>query len=222
MEKQTFLLMRSSRRTLAIEITPDASLVVRAPRRLPLKDIQRFIASRENWIEQKQAEALARPKPTAKQYVDGETFMLMGKMCFLRLVDFDSAEVDFDGRLLLARKALPHAHEALTKWYRKQARLIFAERVKKFGLIMNCHPAGIRITSPGRRWGSCGVTNSLNFNWRLIMAPPEILNYVVVHEIAHITHKNHGSEFWKRVETFIPDHHIARRWLRENGHLLEV
>jgi predicted metal-dependent hydrolase len=87
---------------------------------------------------------------------------------------------------------------------------------------MGCRPSGIRITSPQRRWGSCGVTDCLNFNWRLVMAPPEIIDYVIVHELAHIRHKSHGPEFWELVAEFYPNHRKARRWLKDNGHLLEI
>jgi len=221
-KQQTFLLIRSSRRTLAMEIQPDATLVVRAPKRLPLKEIQRFIASHDDWINRKRAQATSRPQPIAKEFIEGEIFLVTGKSCSLFIVGDTHRDVDFDGRLLLSAQALPYAREAITKWYRKQARTIFFDRVQEYARIMGCHPAGIRITSPRRRWGSCGTTNYLNFNWRLIMAPPEIIDYVVIHELAHIRHKQHRPDFWDNVAEFAPEHRKARRWLKENGHLLDI
>ena len=217
----TFLLIRSARRTLTMEIKPDATVVVRAPKRLPLREIQRFIASHDDWINRKQSQARSRPQPQAKEFVDGEKFLITGNSCELLVVGGTSKDVDFDGRLLLSAQALPHAREAVTKWYRKQARAIFNDRVQEYSRIMGCRPAGIRITSPRRRWGSCGIKNCLNFNWRLVMAPPEIIDYVVIHELAHIKHKHHGRDFWDFVEEFAPRHRKTRLWLKEHGHSLD-
>ena len=116
--QNTFLLIRSARRTLAMEIKPDATLVVRAPKRLPLREIQRFIASHDDWINRKQSQARSRPQPQAKEFVDGEKFLITGNSCELLVVGGTSKDVDFDGRLLLSAQALPHAREAVTKWYR--------------------------------------------------------------------------------------------------------
>ncbi len=217
----TFLLIRSARRTLALEIKPDATLVVRAPRRTPLKQVQKFVESHDDWINRKQAEVLNRPRAPEKRFVEGEEFLLQGKSCRLRLVDSPAKAVDFDGRLLLSRHALPQAKEAVIKWYKSHARGILTDRVKKFAAIMGCRPSTIRITSPQRRWGSCGVHSSLNFNWRLVMAPPEIIDYVVVHELAHIRHRGHGREFWSFVEAFAPDCRRHRKWLSDYGHTLD-
>lgn len=221
-KQQTFLLIRSSRRTLAMEIKPDATLVVRAPTRLPMREIQRFVASHDDWINRKKAQATSRPQSPAKEFVDGEKFLVTGKSCELLIVGDTHRDVDFDGRLLLSARALSYAREAVTKWYRKEARRIFSDRVQEYGRIMDCRPAGIRITSPRRRWGSCGTTNYLNFNWRLIMAPPEIIDYVAIHELAHIKYKHHGRDFWDFVTEFAPEHRKARLWLKHHGHSLDL
>ena len=217
----TFLLIRSARRTLALEIKPDATLVVRAPRRTPLGQIQKFVASHDDWINRKQAAAINRPRAPEKRFVEGEEFLLQGKACRLRLIDNPAKAVDFDGRLLLSMHAQPRAREAIIKRYRSRAREILTGRVEKFAAVMGCRPASIRITSPQRRWGSCGVNDTLNFNWRLVMAPPEIIDYVVIHELAHIRYKGHGRDFWGMVEAFEPAYRQARRWLRESGHTLD-
>ena len=204
-----------------MEVRTDATLVVRAPRRMPLREIHRFISSHEEWIERKTAEAIHRPQPPLKEFREGEGFLVTGKTCHLHIVSNATRDVDFDGRLVLSAKAVPCAREAITRWYRKQARILFTARVQHFAEVMRCQPVSIRITSPRRRWGSCGVYNSLNFNWRLIMAPPEIIDYVVVHELAHVRYKHHGPDFWDVVSKFHPDHRQAKRWLKDNGHLLE-
>ena len=221
-ENDIFLLIRSSRRTLALEIKPDATLVVRAPRRTPMKQIHHFIASHGDWISRKQAETIARPKPRVKQFIEGEEFLLQGKPCNLRLVAAPAQDVDFDGSLLLSISALPQARELVVKWYKVRAREAFSERVEKHAAVMGCYPAALRITSPRRRWGSCGATGSLNLNWRLVMAPREVIEYVVVHELAHLKHRHHGRDFWDFVEAFAPAYRRARLWLRDNGHTLDI
>jgi hypothetical protein len=221
-DSDIFLLIRSARRTLALEIMPDAAVLVRAPRRTPMKQIHHFIASHGDWISRKQAAVLERPRTAAKEYVEGEEFLFLGGTCRLSLVDAPSPEIDFDGRLCLSRHALPRARETLVKWYKAQARKAFSERVEKYAPAMGCQPAAIRITSPQRRWGSCGATGSLNLNWRLVMAPREVIEYVVVHELAHLKHRHHGRDFWDFVEAFAPDYRRHRKWLKDNGHHLEV
>ncbi len=217
----TFLLIRSARRTLALEIKPDATLVVRAPRRTPLGQIHKFVAIHDDWINRKQAAALNMPRVAEKLFVEGEEFLLQGKACRLRLVENAAPAVDFDGRLLLSIHTQPRARELIIKWYRARAREILTDRVVTFAAVMGCRPLSIRITSPRRRWGSCGVHGTLNFNWRLVMAPPEVIDYVVIHELAHIRHRGHGRDFWGFVETFYPACRRARIWLRESGHTLD-
>ena len=141
-----FLLIRSARRTLAIEIKPDATLVVRAPRRASMREINRFVESHGEWIIRKQAAALAYPRPRAKEFIDGEEFLLRGQSCRLILADAPSPAVDFDGRLLLSRRVLPRAREAVVKWYKSRARIIFTERVEKFA------PAAGLISTGGWSW----------------------------------------------------------------------
>ena len=205
-----------------MEIKPDATLVVRAPKRLPLREIRRFIGSHEQWITQKRAEAIARPKPAKKEFIDGEKFLVTGKTYFLSLIDSCPTDVAlFGDQLVLSTQTQRQPRDVLTKWYRSHARSIFTERVRHYANIMGCHPSMIRITSPGRRWGSCGPTNSLNFNWRLVMAPVEIIDYVVIHELVHVRHKHHRPDFWELVSVFAPGHRLARRWLKDNGHTLE-
>jgi predicted metal-dependent hydrolase len=218
----SFILVRSSRRTLAIEVKPDATLVVRAPKRLPEREIHRFVESHDDWIKRKRAEVLSRPILTPKEFIEGEEFLVLGQKCKLVLTNSASSKPVLAGdRLLFPEKILPIAREALTRWYRRLARGFLVERVQHFAEVMSCTPTTIRISNARRRWGSCGPTNSLNFNWRLIMAPPAIIDYVVVHELAHVMHKHHGPDFWDFVSLFCPGHKAARRWLKDNGRSLD-
>lgn len=105
-------------------------------------------------------------------------------------------------------------------WYREQARVFFTERVRRYSKTLNLFPTGLKITGARGRYGSCSYANSLNFSWRLIMAPIEVIDYVVVHELTHIKVKNHSKRFWDLLELFMPDYRIHLQWLKDNRHVM--
>lgn len=111
---------------------------------------------------------------------------------------------------------------ALVNKHKKYARKIFAARVAAFQPLTGGEYTSITIRDQKTRWGSCSGRGTLSFNWRLILAPPEILDYVVVHELCHLTHMNHSKEFWGLVGKVIPDYKERRKWLKENGHTLRL
>jgi len=102
----------------------------------------------------------------------------------------------------------------------ERCRKVVAERCERYAEITGCHPETIRISGARTRWGSCGAKGSVNLNWRLILTPPEVLDYVIVHELCHLAERNHSKRFWDRVEAAMPDYKSRRRWLKRNGHLL--
>jgi hypothetical protein len=103
---------------------------------------------------------------------------------------------------------------------RQKAREIISSSVQYWSSQMGVRYGRIAIREQRTRWGSCSQKGNLNFNWRLVLAPPEVRDYVVIHELCHLSHLNHSREFWARVEKFCPDYREQRRWLRENGHTL--
>jgi len=111
---------------------------------------------------------------------------------------------------------------ALEKRYRMAAREYIPKRVAHYQELTGGHYEKICIRDQQTRWGSCSSKGTLSFNYRLMLAPPRVLDYVVVHELCHLTHMNHSKEFWKMVESILPDYRIYRKWLKENGHTLHV
>ena len=111
---------------------------------------------------------------------------------------------------------------ALINKHKKYSRKIFESRVAYFQQFTGGNYISITIRDQKTRWGSCSGRGTLSFNWRLILAPPEILDYVVVHELCHLTHMNHSKEFWNLVGSVIPDYKTRRKWLKENGHTLRL
>ncbi|MFH0908569.1 MAG: SprT family zinc-dependent metalloprotease [bacterium] len=116
--------------------------------------------------------------------------------------------------------AAPVPGKSLEKWLRRQARSLVPAEVKAQAARMNLHPKGVTMRSQRTRWGSCSVRGHISLNWRLVMAPPEVLSYVVIHELAHLAEHNHGPGFWSLVATFCPDFRLHKKWLKQHAHLL--
>lgn len=124
--------------------------------------------------------------------------------------------VDGRIRIAVAPRRETEAGAALARWLRRQARRDITERVAARSKEMRQKPGRVYIRAQRTRWGSCTARHNLAFNWRLVMAPPEVLDYIVVHEIAHLAVPDHSTKFWLTVRSYCPDFERHRRWLREN------
>jgi predicted metal-dependent hydrolase len=215
-------IIRSKRKTIALIIKPDGSLVVRAPLQTADGVIMKFIRNNTNWIERKQAEARAARSLELKQYCAGEMFLYLGNPYPLEIVKEQKKPLLLEASFQLAEAAHPEAALAFERWYRNRAKHILTERVNVFASQYDLHYKGIKITSARTRWGSCSANGSLNFSWRLILAPMEAVDYVVVHELVHTVCHNHSKRFWKKVEEILPDYRERRKWLRNNGQRLSL
>ena len=166
--------VRSRRRTLALQVTREGELIIRAPFRLSDAAITRFVQKNSAWIEKHVRRAVSRPRPAPVSPEEEKR---------LRSLALDA----------------------------------FIERSVLYAAKMSVEFKKIRLNSAKTRWGSCGPQGNLSFNWRLIHAPTEVLDYVVVHELAHLIERNHSRRFWAKVAEFCPEYEKARKWLRENG-----
>ncbi len=110
----------------------------------------------------------------------------------------------------------------IKEWYKHQAVEIIRKRVEWFTELYALEYKSIKLTDAKKRWGSCGPSNSLNFSWRLIMAPMEVIDYVIVHELCHTVEKNHTKDYWVKVKTIIPDYMKRRDWLEKNQQMLDL
>ncbi len=215
-------LVRSKRRTLALVIERDGTLVVRAPLRMAEAEVRRFVEAKRNWIERKQAEA-AKEAVIPHRFVDGELFPFLGKLLPLRLVPDPEPALVMDGHgFRLSRSRQADGRALFVDWYRAQARNYIAARLEYFSHSHNMKPVGLRISSARTRWGSCSRKGTLSFTWRLVMAPPEVMDYVIVHELAHLHEMNHSPAFWALVEKMLPDYQQRRAWLKKNGNALQL
>ncbi len=172
--------IRSNRKTVAIQVNSDLSVTVRAPRSASEKDIEEILKKKEAWISKhiekiKKTKERLEAEPTEK---------------------------------LTREKVIALAEEALK---------VIPARVEYFARVIGVTYGKITIRNQKTRWGSCSSKGNLNFNCLLMLAPPEVLDYVVVHELCHRKQMNHSKAFWSEVEKVLPDYKEARKWLKEEG-----
>ena len=212
---------RKRKKTVSLQIGNRSEITVQAPVHMPAAEIQRFVEEKQAWIEKSlRRQAALQASHPKKAYETGEIFYHLGEACPLKSF-FDPLEnpgiVFRNNRFFLNCPPNRQMRKYyLTNWYRKQARQYLTRRVDFYSHLLRLACGGIRITSAEKRWGSCSEKNHLSFAFRLIMAPPKMVDYVVVHEIMHIREKNHSSKFWNLVLEVIPDYRNRRLWLREH------
>lgn len=216
-------IVRSRRKTVALLVTPEGRLEIRAPQRLPREQIDAIVAEKSAWIrkniERAQRTTAASP---AREIMDGSRIWFLGCTYPLYLVEKSAARVHFSSEFTMRRDALPKAAALLSAWYKNQARNILTERTELYARQFGLKYRSLRITSARTRWGSCSRLDALSFTWRLVMAPLEIIDYIVVHELAHVIEKNHSRAFWTQVERMLPDYRTRRKWIKTNSRLLDL
>ena len=206
---------------IALIIERDGTLTVRAPLRVSRAQIESFVRQKTDWIDR----TLLKMKAAGispKQYVDGEKFLFRGSSFDLELVRPQRPALKFEDGFRLSNTSQKRGEQVFTRWYKDRAFEIISERAAKFSAQYDFSPKQVKITSARTRWGSCSPKGTLNFTWRLVMAPQDVIDYVVVHELAHLRVKNHSQEFWKVVESILPGYKLQRKWLRDNGEKLSL
>ena len=173
------LLVRSSRKTLAVQIRTDGTVIARAPLRMPKDRILCFLSEKASWIRMQQGRMQEREK--------------------------------------MRQQARIHLDAAQEKELRERAKSVLAQRTAYFARQIGVTYGKITVRDQKTRWGSCSQTGNLNFNFRLILAPSEVLDYVVVHELCHRRQMNHSTQFWQEVAQVLPDYRKRKAWLTENG-----
>jgi predicted metal-dependent hydrolase len=213
-------IIRTNRKTIALIVQKDGSLVIRAPLHMPELFINDFINKHTEWINKTQKNILSSQEQR-KKYINGETFFFLGKEYPLKIVSNQKAPLSFNGEIFyLSHSALPKAEIVFIYWYKKQARKIISDLVDELAQSFGFSYQKIRISSARTRWGSCSSKNTLSFTYRLIMTPPEVVKYVVIHELVHTRVKNHSKSFWTSVERILPDYKKDKNWLKKNGNRL--
>jgi len=198
-------IIRSRRKTIALQVSHDARLIVRVPYYTSERLIRKVINEKRLWILKKQEQAKEKYKKVcSKKFVNGERFLFLGNSYKLHIVDdFDLSLIFNNEIFFLSKKILNKAKEVFIKWYKEQAYKNFSERAAIYSKISGITYNKLKITNARKRWGSCSSKGNLNFTWRLIMAPLQVIDYVIVHELVHIKEKNHSKNFWNNVRIIL-------------------
>ncbi len=211
-------IVRSNRSSISLQINASGELIIKAPILIPNFVIQKFIETKRDWIE-KTFEKVNVHRPIKKEYKENEEFLYLGKPYKLQF--YIGTEIKTQEDNLLFPKALEfRIKKELENWYLKNAKEIISKRVGIRAKEMHTEYKSIMFSDTISKWGTCTHNNRLQFNWRLIMAPLMVLDYVVIHELAHTTEKNHARDFWNRVSVFTPAYRQHRKWLSVHQKLL--
>lgn len=213
-----YKLIRSNRRTMALQILPNATLVVKAPFFLPKSQIDKFVERHMDWIKKK-SEVVKQRKTKERGYKEGEEFLYLGKSYRLKIGSYK--EIEFkNGNLLFPNFLLFRIKKELDAWYINQAKKFITEQLNYYAEEMKTEYRGLTFSDTHSKWGSCTHDNRLQFSWRLIMAPILVINYVIIHELAHTFEKNHSRAFWSKVRLYNPSYKQQIKWLKSNGNSL--
>lgn len=230
----TFVLKRSDRaRHFRMQIGQDRQLTIVVPKRAMRFQIRRFVSEHQSWIKKQvkriqQEEAVHPPH----RYADGEQFYYFGEEVYLKIepqaLKRPKVAVKEDQMIVRLHKTvsksegLRQVKKVIETFYKKKAEEVIHDRLQFFNEHYSFKYNRVSLRNQKSRWGSCSRLKNLNFNWRLIMAPIEVIDYVVVHELCHLKQMNHSPKFWGLVEETIPDYKEVRKWLRKNEYLLKV
>jgi predicted metal-dependent hydrolase len=210
---------RSTRaRRVRVVVEPDGAVVVVLPPRARERDAEAALRELRPWIERKRAEAVARGARMARP--EG-TVPYLGELLELREEPARTrAHRRGDALLVPAEPAAQAA--AIERWYRARAREEVRPRLDASVAALGRSYARLTVRDQRTRWGSCSSAGAMSFNWRLLLAPPEVLDYVVWHEACHLVHMDHSPRFWALLEAHRPGYRVEQRWLRANGGALRL
>ena len=210
--------IRSNRRTLSISINEQAELIVRAPHKLSISKIHDFINEKAKWINKQQKIVNNRLSDSS---IDKNMVLFLGSLYPIKISMDQFKKLTFDGEeFIVGSSDQKLIHSSIKKWYKNKFREIAIPRLNYFADKYNLSVNQVRIKEQKTMWGSCSSRNNINLNYLLIMAPMNVIDYVIIHELAHTIHRNHSSNFWKTVESMMPNFKEAKTWLKDFGYKL--
>ncbi len=233
--KIEYSVKRSHQRNSAeVALDPELGVVVTCPNDLDENQVENLVIKKAPWILQKlkfTREGVA--KPSIREYVSGETYHYLGRRYRLKVIEDESIS-PYEVKLRAGRfriRVPPFSEEnsreivvpsALRWWFSNKAEKKLLERAKLYSSKIGVAPKKIVIKNQMKRWGSCTKDGVVHLNWRIIMAPMSVVDYVVAHELIHVDIDSHSKEFWKTLRTILPDYERRKEWLRVNGPSLFV
>ncbi|MFA5038802.1 MAG: SprT family zinc-dependent metalloprotease [Candidatus Omnitrophota bacterium] len=211
---------RKRKKTISLTVKRSGHVFVRFPSGLDLKEVEQFIHSKKTWLRQKLEASRQKDPAPAPGFFEGKPVPFLGEHFHLRLAPDENKarNVAFTGKeFILPEKLKDTGRSLFVSWYKEAAKDILTKTVRRFSETLKASPADIKVSLARKRWGSCSAGNTLNFSWRIAMLPQDIIDYIVVHEMAHLKQKNHGPLFWKTVASAIHDYKLRNEWLKDNS-----
>lgn len=222
-------LIRSKRKTADIVIERDGSLMVRVPEDTPVETVENIVHSKRLWIYKNLAEWRdLNATKVIREYRNGEGFLYLGRSYRLTLVAQQQQDLILkNGRLSLRRDIVDtgdseRIQSAFRDYYIKQGEQRISQRVAYYAPKVGVDIKSVSVKELGHRWGSCSPSGNLSFHWKCMMAPPTIIDYIVVHELCHRHHLDHTVAFWNELDKILPDYHDRKEWLKKNGAAMDV
>jgi len=203
-------------------------VTVRVPEWISDSSVEDLVTRKSLWIKRKLRDANLVTPYRSREYVSGESFSYFGKNYRLKVLEGDISSVKIQGEFIeavvpdfiVSKEEL--VRSLLIEWYQKQARQRLKEKTHRYAKIIQVEPRSVSVKDYKSRWGSCSVNGDISYNWRIVIAPHSIVDYVVVHELCHIREHNHSPEYWKHVGRVILDFKERRQWLRQNSKHLNI
>jgi predicted metal-dependent hydrolase len=217
------------RRNVDLSVGRDGGVVIAVPENLEEAKIVKIIQNKQAWIYKalKRKEATYKSHPP-KEYVSGEGFFYLGRKYRLKLLKHDQIEQNGrglkfqNGRFFLPHTLTPKGKEIFVQWYSRQAGEWIGRRVNSLKDRVAVEPESVGIRDLGLRWASCTHKGKMFFHWRVILLPPERIDYLIIHELVHIHEHNHSPAFYERLRRASPDHKQHEDWLRRYGDLYSL
>ena len=217
-----FRVIKSNRRkSYSVQVTDNGEVIIRVPYFFSEKDINGILNKHDKWIKNK-INFLSEINRKQNKYLRiGDTVFYLG-MKYKLIYKKDIKDFNFDNNFFFSSTDHDFIVRSLERFFREKGKVVLKERVDYYSRIYGLHYNKIKITGAKKRWGSCSIKKNLNFSWRLVMLPVEIIDYVVVHELSHLIEMNHSGKFWKHVERMMPDYRKRVIFLKKEGYKYSI
>jgi predicted metal-dependent hydrolase len=210
-------IVKTNRRTLALHISNTGELIVRAPLHCPNDLILNFIEEKKNWIKKKQDLVTQRLKTLSNNVLlPGNRIPFLGDFYKISINKDIKESVIFDNEFIFKSKSI--IQSSMLDWYKREAKNIIPGITECKAFKFNLGFSKIKINSAKKRWGSCTSRKNINFSWRLVLLPEEIIHYIVIHELAHLKILNHSKKYWQLVEKLLPNYKVYEEWIKKNSY----
>ncbi len=216
---------------ITLKINSEGNVKIVIPMRVSKESAEKIIEDKKEWILDK-LQKINEKKDIIKEkeLKSGEELFFMGKKYILKITESDKKEcvnIKNDEEIEIYIKNENSGDEnkikkIIMEWYMEELKILLKEKVEKYSKLINKYPKSVTIKKLKSSWGICSFYGDISINWRIIMAPEEVIDYLIVHELCHLVHHNHSKKYWELVESIIENHKEKRKWLKENGLILKI